>query len=176
MQSARTVIALVLSPMVWFAIASPEAFAKVLTRQKSYSITTPAPDGIAACGFTITGKKGTNTTATLTVELNATQGEATIMSLGIGSGVQPGCDIYPDSPSSMTITLGPGQSLFKRDLLLELHDHPDTGMNNCEQPGQAQGSITAILEGPRVSRRRFKMSACTLIAPTELTPGKETHH
>lgn len=176
MQFTKTIMALVLMFAVGFVVAAPEVFAEVLTDEFEYHILTPAPEGRAECVFTITAEKKKKRTAKLTVELFALQGEATMIVEGapIGSGDQPGCDIFPNSPGFTTITLPKGQQEFTFEVLLKVHDHPDGVPNNCKLAGHAQGNIVVSLQGRRV--KALEVSECAILAPAGLSAIENHPH
>lgn len=113
---------------------------------EKWRVDTPAPDGQTTCSLQIGGDTGSAPGA-LSVFLKArgSYGEARIPELGIASGVQEGCDIFPDGPNMTEVSVGPG--LFSFDLTLELHAHPD---DQCEVGDTSKGSVRALLSGPNV--------------------------
>jgi hypothetical protein len=128
MKSATTVVVLVLTLLAWVSTASANIFKKV-----SYNFVTPTPDGEASCALLVSVTKLKGTSAKLRV--------------GLGAGVQPGCDIFPDRPSATPlggIPLDTSLDLLVFDWTLEVHAHPDA---DCTVGGVAKGAVLFILFG-----------------------------
>jgi hypothetical protein len=74
---------------------APAAAAHLVFETVPYNIITPAPDGLWSCELLVSVTKRAGIPAALDVRLFAFEGEAQIPELGIGSGTEQGCDIFP---------------------------------------------------------------------------------
>jgi hypothetical protein len=162
MKSATTVVALVLTLLVWASVAS----ATFIRSVEFYNIATPAPDGQASCALIVGGTLPAGTAATLSMSLDVSSGEAQIPELGLGGGIQPGCDIFPEGPFGCRISAPCVKGIpvnigeFLLEYTLQVHAHPDA---DCEASGLAEGNVAVVLFGS--SERSGGQLVVTLVCP-----------
>ncbi|MBI3767708.1 MAG: hypothetical protein HY271_04335 [Deltaproteobacteria bacterium] len=133
----------------WLGLAHPPRASAV---DFQYSLPTSTPEGLAVCSFRSKVKRVVPGTA-LQLTLSPSMGEA-VVEIGFldgssgfaGAGVQPGCDIFPDSPSTfgLPVPVPPTGSAAPFTGLLEMHAHPGT---DCASGGQGEGMVTVVLTG-----------------------------
>jgi hypothetical protein len=154
MKSATTVVALVLTLLVWVFTASAWFVGEIIV----YNIPTPAPDGVVSCTLLVSGDNpDPNAFIRVFVAVDNSSnktGEAQIPEVGIGDGIQPGCDIFPEGPyrtdrrgiiAAKDIAVNLGAFFF--DWRLQVHGHPDS---DCTLAGNVQGNVAVSLIGPVV--------------------------
>lgn len=129
----------------------------------AYSTPTSAPDGHAVCGFegSVSNPQSGNT---LDVTLAPSMGEGYLtVALSNGStgfaaaGTQAGCDIFPNSPSMLSLLLPLGGRTADFAGSLDIHAHPGS---NCTAAGLGVGTISAVVGGTPGNAPRLKSLKC----------------
>jgi hypothetical protein len=155
-KAATAVVVMVLTLLAWVPV---EAHPSIIDNDDvPYEFSTPSPDGKLTCSFTVSGTKPLGGRVELTVGVHASIGEAYIPQLAVGDGIQPGCDIYPETtPTFSSMLLDPTQIGIAFNGTLQLHAHPGS---DCTVGGTAAGTVFALTIGKGVEDLLVTFGAC----------------
>lgn len=138
--------------------------------QVPYDVATPAPEGRVTCTVLITAQKEPSTSANFWIGVAAhkyeDESEITIPELGIASGYQAGCDLWPSGPWVRKRELEFSGSVFQFEHTVEIHDHPQSF---CDRAGRARGIVDLMLEPTLMARGVVVMGSifCEVGPPRE---------